>query len=60
MQSQQQTSDLPFRVRYFDAEASKSGRGVQIRRFATAEEAEAFAVGRTLYGKPAVAEWRLP
>jgi hypothetical protein len=48
----------PFLVRCYDQKASKAGKGVQAARFATAEEAEAFAAGKRLYLKPAVVEVR--
>lgn len=59
MSAAAQATDLPFRVKYFDEKQSKKGKGVQVRRFATVEEAQAFAVGKRLYGKPAEAEWRV-
>jgi hypothetical protein len=43
-----------FVVRYYDAKASKRGAGVRCSSpFVTRAEAEAFAIGRTLYAGPA-------
>lgn len=48
----------PYVVRYYDPKASKRGQGVQARIFATLADAEAFAAGKRLYSRPAVAELR--
>lgn len=45
-----------FVVRYYDAQASRRGRGVQARQFADRAEAENFAIGKRLYSAPARVE----
>lgn len=43
-------------VRYYCPKASKRGRGVQTVRFNDRAQAEDFARGRVLYGRPARVE----
>lgn len=48
--------DLKFQVRYYDARLSRKGQGVQVKKFKTLEEAEAFASVNVLYAKPCKVE----
>lgn len=50
------TETALFKVRYFDAKASKRGQGVQTRTFTDRAKADLFAAGRTLYARPATVE----
>jgi hypothetical protein len=45
-----------FKVRFYDAKASRKGKGVKVAYFTDRAEADAFAAGKTLYARPAVAE----
>lgn len=47
---------MTHRVKFFDAAASRSGKGVQVAYFSNLAEAEAFASGKRLYAKPARVE----
>jgi hypothetical protein len=45
-----------FKVRFFDAAASRKGRGVRVAYFATEAAAAEFAQGKSLYARPAKVE----
>ncbi len=60
--AQTQTAGLADRysVKYFDAKASRAGKGgVRVASFADRDEAEAFAAANILYSRPCKVETRL-
>jgi hypothetical protein len=50
------TETPTYRVKFFDAQASKRGRGVQVAVFADRAEAESFAARNRIYAGPCKVE----
>lgn len=56
-QAENDPKPVKYRVRYFDAEKSRRGKGgVWSRMFDNREEAEKFAAANKLYAKPCIVE----
>jgi hypothetical protein len=54
------TMSETFKVKFFDAKASRKGAGVRVAYFADRAEAEAFAASNQLYAKPCKVETLAP